>query len=250
VLLPEPVLPGVEELPEEEGVDVEGVDVEGLGVDGLVLDVPPEVAPPLVIFSSLRHFSRSVPVMPRHLLLVAPVELPAELGEELLLPVALGDEVLGEELLGEELLLPVALGEELLPDAPEAPPEALSGDLLSVALDPLLAPPAAPVDEPELCAIEALDKAKSAAAVAALMSFNVIGSFLPYLVVPDAPPVLLPEPMPDPLLPAPEPLLEPPVPLPGVVGLVPDFPAPEVLPLPDVPPAAAPPLDLKYASHS
>jgi hypothetical protein len=70
-------------------------------------EVPPEEVPPalepLVIPSSFRHFSRSAPIMPRHLLLVLP-EAPLEpdvpalplLGE---LGDALGE--LGDALLGE-----------------------------------------------------------------------------------------------------------------------------------------------------
>jgi len=155
-------------------------------------------------------------------------------------------------------LLPDALGVELelLPDdpeAPEAPPEALSEELLPLllgllvapALEPLV-PPAAPDEEPELCAIETPASANSAAAVAALMSFRFIRSLPPYLLVPD--PLLLPEPMPDPLLPAPE--LEPL--LPGVLVVLPLPDAPLELGLlellePLVPPADAPEPDLlKY----
>lgn len=72
------------------------------------LEVPPEEVPPalepLVIPSSFRHFSRSEPTMPRHLLLglpEAPLEpdVPAllllgELGDAL--PGELGDALLGE----------------------------------------------------------------------------------------------------------------------------------------------------------
>jgi hypothetical protein len=184
-------------------------------------DVPPAAAPlGLVIFSSSRHFSRSVPVMPRHLLLVvlplAPLEAPVEP-----LPVA------------------EAPPDGVLPVAPALEP--LDGVLpVAPALDPAL---------PELCAMETLASAKSAAAVAALMIFNVMSVFPPYLLVPDAPPVL---PEPDPLLPAPEPPMPP-----GFFALLslPDAPllGVEVLPLlpPVAPPAAAPEPDLlKYASHS
>jgi hypothetical protein len=140
--------------------------------------VPPALEPlPLVMPSSFRHFSRSVPTMPRHLLLVLP-EAPLEL-----LPVALGELLLGELLLGElllgELLLPVA-PVELLPDAPAELPELLSDEVLPVApaLLPVLPPPMLPDEEPVLCANDTLDSAKSAAAVAALMSFNVMSVFL------------------------------------------------------------------------
>jgi hypothetical protein len=108
--------------------------------------------------------------------------------------------------------------------------------VVAPALVPAL--PLAPPDvEPELCAIETLASAKSAAAVAALMIFNVISVFPPYLLVPGAPPVL---PEPDPLLPAPE----PPVP-PGFFALLslPDAPLLGVLPV-VAPPAAAPEPDL------
>jgi hypothetical protein len=142
--------------------------------------------------SSFRHFSRSLPTMPRHLLLVlpeAPLELlPVALGEVLLGELLLGELLLGELLLGELLLGELLLGElllgellpvapvELLPDAPAAPPDVLS-ELLPVA--PALVP-AAPDEEPVLCASDTLESANSAAAVAALMSFNVI-SVVPLL---------------------------------------------------------------------
>lgn len=133
----------------------------------LLPDVAPLALPlvplPLVMFSSRRHFSRSSPVMPRHLLLVLPVA-PVEL-----LPVALGEEV-------EELLLPVALGVEL-----ELAPALLSVEVLPVAdglllpvvaptLDPLLVPPVA---ELELCAEATPASAKSAAAVATPTTLNI-----------------------------------------------------------------------------
>ena len=79
-------------------------------------DAPPALEPllglPVVMPSSFRHFSRSLPTMPRHLLLVLP--------EAALLPVELGELVLGEVLLGEPALgalLPVE-PVALLPDAP------------------------------------------------------------------------------------------------------------------------------------
>lgn len=198
-------------LPELGAVGVD--DVDGIGVLGeLVL---PALAPPVVMPSSFRHFSRSAPSMPRHLLLALP--------DALLLP------VLGEFALGKPL--------------DELPLEGL---------------PYEEPEEPELCAKAAPDSAKSATAVAALMSFKVIRcSFLRYLLVlPEEP--LEPEPMPDPLLPE----LEPPMPLPGCLAAplllplpdapLPDAPLPEVLPLELVPPLeAAPEPDLlKCASHS
>jgi hypothetical protein len=74
-------------------------------------DVPPALEPllglPVVMPSSFRHFSRSLPTMPRHLL-------------ELVLDAPLlGELVLGEAVLGEALgaLLPVA-PVALFPDAP------------------------------------------------------------------------------------------------------------------------------------
>jgi hypothetical protein len=80
-------------------------------------DAPPALEPllelPVVMPSSFRHFSRSLPTMPRHLLLE--LLLDASLLGELVL----GELVLGEVVLGEALgaLLP---GEPvaLLPDAP------------------------------------------------------------------------------------------------------------------------------------
>jgi hypothetical protein len=96
-------------------------------------DVPPALEPlllglPVVMPSSFRHFSRSLPTMPRHLLLelvlgalvLGALVLDAPLlGELVLGEVVLGEVVLGEVVLGEALgaLLsgePVAL----LPDAP------------------------------------------------------------------------------------------------------------------------------------
>ena len=210
--LPEPMPPVLEPLPGLPTPPLPGVVVvEVLG------EVPPALDPlPVVMPSSFRHFSRSAPTMPRHLLLALP---------EALLPL-LGEVALGRLL---ELSLPVALG-----------------------LEALLLPPAAPVAEPELCARVTPESAKSAAAVAALMSFKVIRCAPCYLLVPE----LLPEPMPDPLLlPEPEELgLPMPLP-PGCVVLLlplPDAPVLELLPLEPVAPLeAAPELDLlKCASHS
>jgi hypothetical protein len=76
-------------------------------------DAPPALEPllglPVVMPSSFRHFSRSLPTMPRHLLL----------------ELVLGELVLGEPLLGELVLGELALGAPLpvapvalLPDAP------------------------------------------------------------------------------------------------------------------------------------
>ena len=189
-----------------------------LGDVVLLPDVPPALEPPvaplllpvepLVMPSSFRHFSRSAPTMPRHLLLVPPAALPVLPLPEELLPEALGvDELLAPpDALGAELLLPEALGVELL-----LLPEALGVELV-----------------PELCASDRLDSAKSAAAVAAVMSLRVIWMLPPYCFFS----VLLPAPL------EPAPLLPEGMPLP--LGLV-------VLPLPDaplvlgeVPPAAAP----------
>ena len=162
-------------------------------LDGVLEDVPPALDPlPVVMPSSFRHFSRSAPVMPRHLLLEVPVaaqELP-------LAPEA-----------------PAGLSEELLPEAPGAPPP----------VAPTLLPVPPPYAEPVLCASDAPDSAKSATAVAALMSFSVISAVPPRYLLPLDPAPLLPEPDPEPVL---EPELEPlPMPLPpGVVVLLPDDP--------------------------
>jgi hypothetical protein len=95
--------------------------------------------------------------------------------------VALGDVVLGELLLGELLLDDPVLGELLLDAPPELAPEdalpALSDELLPVValgLDAPLLPPAVPEAEPELCATAMPESAKSAAAVAAVMSLSFI----------------------------------------------------------------------------
>ena len=186
----------------------------------VVVEVPGEVPPaldplPVVMPSSFRHFSRSAPTMARHLLLALP---------EALLPV-LGEVALGRLLL--ELSLPLALGLEALP-----------------------LPPAAPAAEPELCARVTPESAKSAAAVAALMSFKVIRCAPCYLLVPELLPELVPEPLlPEPLLPEPE--LDPPMGLLGDVVLLPLPDAPLLLLEPVAPLEAAPELDLlKCASHS
>src|SRR5688500_6721473 len=77
----------------------------------LLLPVAPLLLPePLVMPSSFRHFSRSAPTMPRHLLLVPPAALPV-----LLLPDAPDDEAPPEALGVELLLLPDALGVEGVP---------------------------------------------------------------------------------------------------------------------------------------
>jgi len=86
------------------------------GVDVVAPALEPLPLAPVVMPSSFRHFSRSEPVMPRHLLLVLPDEAPLELGE-----LVLGELVLGE--LAEPALGELVLGEpvapvELLPDAP------------------------------------------------------------------------------------------------------------------------------------
>jgi hypothetical protein len=108
------------------------------------------------------------PVAPLELLpLALGVELLLELGLELLpdeLPEALGVLELPDEL--GELELLEELGELELPPVAEEPLDDLSDD---VALGLELLP-----DELELCAIATLDRAKSAAAVAALMSFRFI----------------------------------------------------------------------------
>ena len=81
-----------------------------------------------------------------------------------------------DEKLGVWLLAPLAaLGADELGEAdeePEAPPEALPEDLLSVALGLELAP------EPVLCAAAMLASAKSAAAVAVPTTLNNMCEFL------------------------------------------------------------------------
>jgi hypothetical protein len=76
-------------------------------------DAPPALEPllglPVVMPSSFRHFSRSLPTMPRHLLLEVVLDEPL-----------LGELVLDEPLLGEPALGEVALG-ALLPVEPVAP---------------------------------------------------------------------------------------------------------------------------------
>ena len=94
--------------------------------------------------------------------LAPPLDMP-----ELLLPEELGEELdeLGVEL---DELPPLEAPDELLSDDPLDPVVALGEDLslLDAPLD----------DEPELCAIETLASAKSAAAVAVVINFNFIWS--------------------------------------------------------------------------
>jgi hypothetical protein len=171
VLLPE-LMPPELEPPAEPPVPVlPGVEVLGAVPPVLAPPVVPLELLPLVMFSSLRHFSRSGPTMPRHLLLLLPLALP----EDDAPPEALSDDPV--ELLplalGVELLLPAALGVLLL-ELPVALGVLEPVELLPVALgvlDPALLP-VLPEDEPELCANEAPAIAKSAAAVAVTTSFN------------------------------------------------------------------------------
>jgi hypothetical protein len=89
-------------------------------------DAPPALEPllellPVVMPSSFRHFSRSLPTMPRHLVLEVVLDEPL-LGELLLGKLGLGVLLLGELVLGE-----LVLG-ELLPVEPvallsDAPPD-------------------------------------------------------------------------------------------------------------------------------
>jgi hypothetical protein len=112
-----PLVPGVAVVPDEDEVPPDED------------DVPPALEP-VVMPSSFRHFSRSEPVMPRHLLL----ELEAP-------------------------LLPDTL-EELVPGVEELP--------VAPALLPV-----PPYVDPVPCASDTPESAKSAAAVAAQMSFKV-----------------------------------------------------------------------------
>jgi hypothetical protein len=106
------------------------------------------------------------------------LDAPAELLSLELLPEAPLDEL--PEALGVEL---DELGVELLDElgVDELPPLDAPDELLPVALgeDEDLSLPEAPVEElPELCAMETLASANSAAAVAVVISFNFIWSFL------------------------------------------------------------------------
>jgi hypothetical protein len=139
----------------------------GVGVPGMVvvLEPPvvalPEAPAPALARASRRHVSRSVPSRPTHLL-SAPTEAPP-----LALPLASAPVlplVLGLAGLVVEPLVPMPV----LPPAPtlplvDAPP-----------LTPL--PDEAPVPElaPELCARVAVERARSAAAVAAVSVFNIM----------------------------------------------------------------------------
>lgn len=177
--MPEPVLPGVVVVVEPPGVVV----VVPPGVVVVVLPaVPPALAP-----SSRRHFSRSAPIMPRHLLLALLLALPEAPTEGLGAVVLL--EVLESDVPPDEALPPVVIfssRRHLSRSAPSMPRHLLLGLVLApldalpavlpVALESLLPPLEAPTldpVEPVLCAKEALASAKSAAAVAVLMSFNI-----------------------------------------------------------------------------
>jgi hypothetical protein len=146
-----------------------------------LLPAPEELPPvaPLLELDLLKYASHSERDTWPSLFLSTLVKLGAELDAPLELepldmpelpPLEAPDELLGEELeeLGDEL-------DELPPlEAPEEPllPVALGEDDDLSLLD-------APVDEePELCAMDTLASANSAAAVAVVINFNFIGSFL------------------------------------------------------------------------
>ena len=84
---------------------------------GAPLEEVPPALEPLVIPSSFRHFSRSEPTMPRHLLLVLPEAPPEPDVPALLLLGELGDALLGE--LGDVLL--GELGDVLLGELGDVP---------------------------------------------------------------------------------------------------------------------------------
>jgi len=108
----------------------------------------PALAGPVVMASSFRHFSRWSPIMARHLLLgvaTLPEVLPA------VLPVAPPEALPLVSLLALPLMLPPVVAPTLAPVDPEALPPAL------------------------VCAAATPASAKSAAAVAVLTSFNIIG---------------------------------------------------------------------------
>jgi hypothetical protein len=157
-LLPAPLLP------------VDGL-VEGL-VEGLVLVLPDDVPPaPAPARLSRRHFSRSVPVRPTQLLGTL-VEAPLA-AESLVLGVLPGVP-LAPPLMPTpgRSLAPVVL---LPPAAPLPPLEdeslAPAAPLLLPALEPDDAPPE---PEPEPCAKVAVDRARRAAAVAAVRVFSIM----------------------------------------------------------------------------
>lgn len=151
LLEPEPVLdPPLVPMPVLGEVVVLG-DVVVLGEVGLVVvepDMPlplaPEPAEPARL--SCRHFSRSAPVNPTHLL-----------GTSVDAPLA-ADPVDGLD------MEPLVLVEPLVPPA-DAPPT-LEPDV------PLA--PVEPADEPEDCAIVTEERARSAAAVAAARVFDIM----------------------------------------------------------------------------
>jgi hypothetical protein len=154
------------ELPE-----LPGVIGAGAGVAGIVLlpDDPPVLLPdvlplpvapaPAPVRWSSRHFSRSAPVMATHL----------PLG-------SLDAPVLAEPLVSDEpevvplapVLLPLEPAAAPLPEvpAPELPAPTLEPDVPLAPVDPVL--------EPEDWAIATEDRARSAAAVAAVSVFNIM----------------------------------------------------------------------------
>jgi len=143
--------------------------VDGMGLVVLLLPelVPPAPAPARL---SRRHFSRSVPVRPTQLLGTS-VEAP--LAAE---PLVLG--VLPVEPLAPPLmptpgrsLAPVVLLPPEEPLEPEDESLAPAAPLLLPALEPDDAPPE---PDPEPCAKVAVDRARSAAAVAAVRVFSIM----------------------------------------------------------------------------
>ena len=157
-MLPEPVLPAP--VPPVLGTEPE----DEPGAIGAVVvvpeDVPPDVpplAPAPALPCSFRQSSRCVPVRPTHWLGVMGA-LDAPLAAEPLVLVSLGLVVLEPE--------PLTLGRVL---EPVVPPDA------ALPVDDAPVEPDVPAPAPVPVAKVAVDSARSAAAVAAVMVFNIMG---------------------------------------------------------------------------
>jgi hypothetical protein len=134
-----------------------------LGALGLVVLLPldmlpePDAPAPAPARLSRRHLSRSVPVRPTHLL-----------GTSVDAPVA----ALPLPTVPVPALLGLPLAPELVPTAGRSLGPVVLVPPLALELAPL--EPDDPLPEPELCAKVAVDRARSAAAVAAVRIFNVM----------------------------------------------------------------------------
>jgi hypothetical protein len=155
-MLPEPVLP-LEPMPPLDGAAGGVLGVAGTVALPLVLPLAPAPAPALL---SLMHFSCSAPIRPRHLLGTS--ALPDALAEPEVEPEVVVSAGADE--------LPLAAGAVVLDEAP-VEPEVLPLAAGAVVLDDA---PVEPEADLSPAAIAAVERANSAAAVAAVRAFNII----------------------------------------------------------------------------